>query len=152
MANENGFTGAGTFIEVSSVAPTAQTAIAYAAVTGYTEVGGVDDIGEIGATTQTNSRIPLKSGVEVVVAGSTSYDAFAINGALVRGDEGQELLEAQRRARALVTFCINYADGGKEYGQGIVTKSSRAPGDANSFTGAMFEIKPSGETVIVDPV
>jgi len=153
MADEQGFTSVGTYIEVASGLPTANTSTAFAALTGWTEVGGVDSIGEIKMTRNTSSRTPLKDGVEVVVAGSASFDAFTVDGAIVRGDEGQELLESSLRSGAKVSFCINYPDGGKEYGTSLVTSGGRAPGaDASAFAGMAYELKPSGATVIVDPV
>lgn len=153
MAGENpdGFTGVGTYAEISNTVPTALTAEGFASVSDWKEVGGTDDISEISSTRNLNTRTPLKTGVEVVSAGSLSYDPFTINGALIRGDEGLAALEAAHRSGALVSFAIRYGDGGSEYGRGIVTKAGRTPGDANSFVGGSYEIKPSGSTIIVEP-
>lgn len=155
MADETGFTAAGSFLQIGTVMPATRDEagfIAAGVTTGLKEVGEMDDLGEISVETQVNSRVDLKSGLTRKVAGSSNSNAFTITGAMIRGDEGQELAETARRARTPVVFCRNYADGGKEYGVGIVTNTTRSIGDANSFTGFSITIDPDGETVTVDPV
>lgn len=150
--NPDGFTSVGTYIKVSAILPATYDAVGFAAIAAgsWKEVGGVDTIGEIKMSRNTNSRKPLKSGVEVVVPGSASFDAFTIDGAIVRTDEGQALLETTLRTAAKLAFCIVYPDGGEEFGSGIVTSGGRAPGkSADDFAGMSYEIKPSGSTVIV---
>lgn len=150
MANEQGFTSVGTYIELSATLPVGNV---FTGVTDWVEVDGVDSIGEIKMSRNTSARTPLKTGTEVVVAGSASFDPFTIDGAIVRGDEGQELLETHLRSGVNLSFRINYPDGGKEMGVALVTSGGRSPGaDASAFAGMAYELKPSGATVIVDPV
>lgn len=154
MAEENAFTSVGTFISVCSTLPTTNDAAGYAAVgMTWVEVGGVDSIGELTMTRNTSTRTPLKDGMERVVAGGASFNAFPIDGALIRNDAGQEMLDTKLRSGASLSFKVTYPDGGIEYGQGIVTNGGRSPGEsADAFTGMSYEIKPSGATVIVEPV
>ena len=153
MSEENSFTSVGTFLTLSATLPTDSTAAAFAtAFASPIEVGGVDTIGEIRMTRNINSRTPLKTGVEVNSAGGAVVEPIAVDGAIIRGDEGQEMLESHLRSAAKLAFCVNYPDGGKEYGVAIVTAGGRSPGeDANAFAGMSYELKPSGATVIVDP-
>lgn len=155
MSEENGFTSVGTYIKVSATLPATYDEAGFATITGsaWKEVGGTDTIGELKMTRNTSTRTPLKTGVEVVVAGSASFDPFTIDGAIIRGDVGQDLLEAHLRSGVKLSFCVVYPDEGEEFGTGIVTSGGRAPGaDASSFAGMSYEIKPSGATVIVEPV
>lgn len=154
MSEENSFTSVGTFIEVCSTLPATNDVAGFTAVgMTWVEVGGVDTIGEIRMTRNVNSRTPLKTGVEINVGGSASFEPFTVDGAIIRDDPGQEMLETKLRANAKVSFCVNYPDGGKEYGTAMITGGGRSPGeDANAFAGMAYELKPSGATVIVDPV
>lgn len=152
MADETGFTSAGSFLQISPILPATRDAAGFGAVTGFIDVSEMDDISGIEATTQTNSRKDLKTGTTRKVAGSSEYAPIELNGAFVRGDPGQVLAETKRRSRAAVSFCLNYADGGKEYGVAVVTKVGRPLGDADTFTGFSVTLDPDGETVMVDPV
>lgn len=155
MANEAGFTARGSFLELGLVLPATRDQAGFegaAVIAGLKEVGEMDDLGEISVDVQVNSRIDLKTGKTRKVVGSSNANAMTITGALVRGDEGQKLAEQARRDGVQVVFCRNYADGGKEWGVGIITNTSRPIGDANSFTGFSVTIDPDGETVEVDPV
>lgn len=153
MAEENSFTSVGTFIQVCPTKPATFDAAGFSAVgMTYSEVGGVDSISEIRMTRNTSTRTPLKTGVELVVAGTASFDEFTINGAIIRNDAGQEMLEAHLRSGVNLSFRINYPDGGKEYGYALVTGGGRTPGeDASAFAGMSYSLKPSGATVIVEP-
>lgn len=150
--DDTGFTSAGSFLQISATLPATRDAAGFAAVAAsLVDISEMDDLSGIEATTQTNSRKDLKTGLTRKVAGSSEYSPLEGNGAFVRGDPGQELAETQRRSRKPVTFCLNYGDGGKEYGVAIVTKVGRPLGDADAFSGFSLTLDPDGETVIVDP-
>lgn len=152
MANEEGFTSVGAFIEVSSTLPTAQTTAGFAGITTWEEVGGVDTIGELRRTRNTSTRTPLKTGEEVVVAGSSAYEPFTVDGAIVRADPGQELLELHLDNGVNLSFRITYGDGGTACGVALVTAGGQAPGESSdAFAGMAYELKPSGAVVKANP-
>lgn len=152
MANEEGFTSVGAFIEVSSTLPTAQTTGGFAAITDWKEVGGVDTIGELKRTRAVSERTPLKTGEKVVVAGSSSYDPFTIDGALVRNDDGQETLETHLDNGVNLSFRITYGDGGTACGVALITSGGDKPGEnADAFAGMAYELRPSGAVVKANP-
>lgn len=152
MANEQGFTSVGAFIEVSSTLPTAQTTAGFASITDWKEVGGVDTIGELRRVRNTSSRTDLKSGDEVVVAGSSQYEPFTIDGAIVRDDEGQEALEMHLDNGVNLSFRITAGDGGTSTGVALVTAGGQSSGeDPSAFAGMAYELKPSGAVVKANP-
>jgi hypothetical protein len=153
MANDQGFTSVGAFIEVASALPTSQaTAAGFSNVTDWKEVGGVDTIGEIKKVRATSSRTALKTGDEHVVGGAANYEPFTVDGAIVRGDEGQGLLDAHLDSGANISWRVTYGDGGTQMGVALITSGGNTPGDdPTAFAGMAYELKPSGNVVKTAP-
>lgn len=154
MANDTGFTAAGSFFQIGLVMPTTRDEAGFTSaevLAGLKEVGEMDDLGDISVETTVNKRIDLKTGQTRKSAGSSDAGATTITGALIRGDAGQVVAEQARRNRTPVVFCRNYADEYREFGIGIVTNTSRPIGDANSYTNFSVTIEIDGETVEVEP-
>ena len=109
---------AGSTLAISAAAPAAQDAAGYGALV-LTEVGQVEKIGAIGATSAKVAFQPVK-GAKQKYKGSKDYGAlqpsFAIDGA----DAGQALMQvaADDESQKLYTFRVTYPDGAKRYFQG----------------------------------
>lgn len=126
-------TAAGTTIAISAVAPATPDATGYAALT-YTEIGGVEQIGVIGATTNKVEFQPLK-GPKEKHKGSTDFGSLQPGMAHNETDAGQVLLRtaADPSNNALYSFKVTYPDGAKRYFQGRVFGYPENVGNADSI-------------------
>lgn len=126
-------TAAGTGIEISAAAPATQDAAGYTALT-YTEIGGVEQLGAIGATTNKVEFQPLK-GPKDKHKGSTDYGSLQPAIAHDPEDAGQTLLRtaAEPDNNALYSFRVTYATGDKRYFQGRVFGYPETTGNADSI-------------------
>jgi len=126
-------TAAGTAIAISAAAPTTQDATGYAALT-YTEIGGPDQLGTIGATTNKVEFQPLK-GPKQKHKGSTDYGSLQPSLAADSTDAGQVLLQtaSQPANNALYSFMITYPDNAKRYFQARVFGYPEDVGNADSI-------------------
>lgn len=113
-------TAAGTGIEISAGAPATQTEAGYAALA-FTEIGNVEQLGTIGATTNKTEFQPLKGGKQKH-KGSTHYGSLQPSLAHDPEDAGQELLRvaADPDNRDLYAFKVTYPAGDIRYFQGRV--------------------------------
>jgi hypothetical protein len=108
-------TAAGTALAITAGVPATLDAAGYAALT-YTEVGGIDKIGAIGATTAKVEFQPL-NGAKEKHKGSTDYGSLAPTMAYDKADAGQTLLRtaSDPSNNALYAFKATYPNGDVRY-------------------------------------
>lgn len=125
-------TAAGTAIAISAAAPATSDPTGYAALT-YTEIGGVEQIGTIGAATNKVEFQPLK-GPKEKHKGSTDYGSLQPSLAHDSADAGQTLLRtaADPDNNAQYSFKVTYPDGQKRYFRGRVFGYPENIGNADS--------------------
>jgi hypothetical protein len=126
-------TAAGTKIGISAAAPATEDATGYAALT-FTNIGGVEQIGAIGATTNKVEFQPL-DGPKEKHKGSTDYGSLAPSIAHDEEDAGQTLLRtaANPANNALYSYEITYPSGEKRWSQGRVFGYPENVGNADSI-------------------
>lgn len=110
-------TGAGSTIAFSAGVPATQDAAGYAALT-FTEVGGVEKIGTIGATFAKTDFQPLK-GPKQKLKGSADYGSLQPSVAIDESDAGQTLLRtaADNETNALYATKVALQSGAIRYFQ-----------------------------------
>ena len=114
--------------------PATNDAAGFAAVTGWKEVGEVDNIPEFGPETDTVSRTPLKTGVKDKQKGSTDYGAFNLEGGWAPGDVGQAALIAASAPTAGAVSCkVVFPDGAIDYFTALVMSYKRTVGASGDF-------------------
>jgi len=108
-------TAAGTGLAISAATPATQTPEGYAALT-FTEVGGVEQVGAFGATTEVTTFQPLK-GPQEKYKGPTNYGSVQPAIAHDDDDAGQTLLRAAADdlSNKLYSIEVTYPDGAKRY-------------------------------------
>jgi hypothetical protein len=113
-------TAAGSTLAISAAAPATQDAAGYAALT-FTDVGGIEKIGTVGASFAKVEFQPLK-GPKEKLKGSADYGSLQPSLAHSEADAGQVLLRtaAANTTNTLYSFKATYQDGSKRYFQGRV--------------------------------
>ena len=113
-------TAAGTALAISAASPATQDETGYAALT-YTEIGGIEKIGAIGATFNKVEFTPLK-GPKQKHKGSVDYGSLQPSLAHDDEDAGQTLLRTAGAdaTSTLYSFKVTLADGAVRYFQGRV--------------------------------
>lgn len=113
-------TVAGTALAISAGIPATQDGTGYAALT-FTEIGGIEKIGSIGATTNKVEFQPLK-GAKQKHKGSTDYGSLQPSMAHDKADAGQILVRTASAPtnHALYAFKATYPNGDVRYWQGRV--------------------------------
>lgn len=112
-------TAAGSALAISAGTPATQTEAGYAALT-FTEIGGLDKIGGVGATFAEVEFKPLKGPTETH-KGSVNYGSLQPSMAVDDSDAGQTLLHtASENQTALYSYKLTRSDGAIRYFQGKV--------------------------------
>jgi hypothetical protein len=113
-------TAAGSTLAISAAAPATQDAAGYAALT-FTDIGGIEKIGTVGASFAKVEFQPLK-GPKEKLKGSADYGSLQPSLAHNETDAGQVLLRtaAGNTTNTLYSFKATYQDGSKRYFQGRV--------------------------------
>lgn len=123
-------TAAGTTLAISASRPATEDVTGYAALT-YTEIGGIEKIGAIGATTEKIEFQPL-NGPKEKHKGPTDYGSLQPSLAHDKDDAGQSMLRtaAEPDNNDLCSYRVTYPTGDKRYFQ------ARAFGYAETVDGA----------------
>lgn len=126
-------TAAGSTIAFSAAVPATFDAAGYTALT-FTEVGGVETIGALGATTNKVDFQPLK-GPKEKHKGSTDYGSLQPSIALDDTDAGQTLMKtaAEPDNNALYSTRVTYPTGAKRFFQSRVFGWPEDVGGADSI-------------------
>ncbi|SEQ60524.1 hypothetical protein [Sphingobium sp. YR768] len=126
-------TAAGSTIAFSAAAPATFDAAGYGALT-FTEVGGVESIGTLGASTGKVDFQPLK-GPREKHKGSTDYGSLQPSIALDDADAGQTLMKtaAEPDNNALYSTRVIYPSGAKRFFQSRVFGWPEDVGGADSI-------------------
>ena len=113
-------TAAGTALAISAAAPATQDQTGYAALA-FTEIGNLEKIGTVGATTAKVEFQPLK-GPKQKLKGSTDYGSLQPSLAHDDADAGQTLLRTAGDPDNLAryAFKMTYPSGAIRYFQGRV--------------------------------
>ncbi|MBD8677926.1 hypothetical protein [Sphingomonas sp. CFBP 13720] len=109
-------TAAGTALAITAAKPATRDAAGYGALT-FTEIGGIEKIGTIGASFAKVEFQPLK-GPKVKHKGSVDYGSLAPTLAHDDADAGQNLLRASAASNAEYTFMVTLPDGAIRYFEG----------------------------------
>ncbi len=126
-------TAAGTGIAISAALPATEDAAGYAALT-YTEIGNVEQLGAIGATTGKVEFKPLK-GPTQKHKGATDYGSLQPQMAHDPDDAGQELLRtaAEPDNNSRYAYKVTYPNGDIRYFQGRVFGYPENVGNSESM-------------------
>lgn len=126
-------TAAGTGIAISADAPATEDDAGYEALT-YTEIGSVEQLGPIGATTEKVEFQPLK-GPKQKHKGPTDYGSLQPSLAHDPEDAGQELLRtaADPDDNTLYSIRVTYPSGDKRYFRARVFGYPENVGNAGSI-------------------
>ncbi len=110
-------TSAGSALALSVASPATQDLAGYSALT-YTEVGGIEKLGAIGATFPEIEFTPLKGETDVH-KGTPNYGSIPASAAYDAADAGQTLLRtaADDATSKLYSMMITYPTGEKRYSQ-----------------------------------
>ncbi|PZQ21245.1 MAG: hypothetical protein DI569_12515 [Sphingopyxis macrogoltabida] len=140
-------TAAGTTIGISAALPTTEDPTGYSALT-FTKVGGVEQIGTIGATTNKVEFQPL-DGPKEKHKGSTDFGSLQPSMAYDEDDAGQVLMRtaAEPDNNALYAFEVTYPTGEKRWSQGRVFGFPENVGNADSIVTANPTIEFSKKVV-----
>lgn len=113
-------TAAGTTIAISAALPATEDVAGYAALT-HTKIGGIENLGAIGATTSKIEFDPL-DGPKEKHKGSTDYGSLSPSMAHDKADAGQTLLRTAGDPddNDRYSFLVTYPTGDKRYFQGRV--------------------------------
>lgn len=113
-------TAAGSTLAISAAAPATQNEAGYSALA-FTEVGGIDKIGALGASFAKVEFQPLK-GPKDKHKGSSDSGSLQPSMAFDEDDAGQTLLRtaAEDKTSKLYSFEVTYPTGAKRYFQGRV--------------------------------
>lgn len=136
-----GTTAAGSKLAISAGIPAAQTVTAYEALT-YTTVGGVQQIGGFGATTEVVTFQPLDGATEKY-KGPTNYGQLSPTVKVDDADAGQALVQVASAPtnNGLYAWRVTKPDGSLRYFQGSVFGFPETIGAANT----MITAQPSVE-------
>ena len=126
-------TAAGTMIAISAALPATEDAAGYGALT-FTKIGGVEQIGVIGATTNKVEFQPL-DGPKEKHKGSTDFGSLQPAIAHNEDDAGQTLLRtaAEPDNNALYSIQVTYPTGEKRWSQGRAFGYPENIGNADSI-------------------
>ncbi|MFW2829876.1 hypothetical protein [Sphingomonas sp. ID0503] len=123
-------TANGATLSVSAALPAAHTEAGFTALT-FTEVGEIESIGTIGATTNKVEFQPLK-GPKQKMKGSSDFGSLSPSMAYVKADAGQTILEANATANVNLAFKVTYQNGDIRYFAGQVFGWPENIGNADS--------------------
>jgi hypothetical protein len=129
----NVFSGAGSTLDMKAAQPTAFTSVAYDAMTGFTRVGEIDDLGEFGRVYNVLKRVPVAGRGTVKKKGSFDEGTMNLKLGLDTDDAGQILMKTALNSDNDYTFKVTTSAGDKYYFQAQVTSFKVTVGGADSW-------------------
>jgi hypothetical protein len=111
--------GIGGILSASAALPATFDEVGYAALT-WTEVAEVTELPEYGASHETVTHTPLKTGIKNKFHGELDYGSLAVPMAHDAADPGQIILKAARVSKDEISFKMTYSDGAIDYISGKV--------------------------------
>lgn len=131
-------TTAGSKLYVSENLPTVDTLAGFQAVTSYTEVGEITDMGEVVNGYDSVTHTSIDSRFTKTLKGVKSANTATYTIGRVVDDVGQALLREYNNGSTnlddMLTFKIVHKDGTVFYGAGLVMSVNVSFGDANTVT------------------
>ena len=116
--------GVGGFLSVSAATPATFDADGYVALS-WTEVGGVSEIPEFGATYSAVTFTPLQTGIVDKFHGELNYGSITIPLGYDSADAGQIILRAALASKDEISFRETRSDGTVRYIMGKVMSFPR---------------------------
>jgi hypothetical protein len=116
--------GVGGFLSVSAATPATFDADGYVALS-WTEVGGVSEIPEFGATYSAVTFTPLNTGIVNKFHGELNYGSITIPLGYDSADAGQNILRASLASKNEISFRETRSDGTVRYIMGKVMSFPR---------------------------
>ena len=116
--------GVGGFLSVSAATPATFDADGYVALS-WTEVGGVSEIPEFGATYSAVTFTPLQTGIVDKFHGELNYGSITIPLGYDSADAGQSILRASLASKNEISFRETRSDGTVRYIMGKVMSFPR---------------------------
>jgi hypothetical protein len=136
----------GTTLSVSAAAPATYNEAGYEALS-WTEVQGIQSIGEIGDRSERISVDLLDTGRRVYANGVKDFAPFPVQMIPSSTDAGQVIVVAGNNTDTLHSFMVSYPDGDELYVTGRIADLVDNALDPNAVRGQSFEIRPSAEQV-----
>lgn len=134
-------TTSGTTLEIGPVAAdSVNTASAYAALTPYVLVTGVESYGDIGDEQAPITFNEVGSGRISKAKGSSDAGTLAVVTAYLPTDQGQIAMEAAQASKMNYAFRLTYPDGSKQYFRGLVMSKRRNLGTADNVLKRTFNV------------
>ncbi len=126
------FTSAGFAFSVSAGVPATFNQAGYEALA-YTEVGGIESLGDLPSTIfQLVTFQPLKTRGVQKAKGGKNMGSQSVTGAVLPADAGQALLAVLAEDDDLAAIKMSHPDIGTFYAQALVMEFRRTPGDVNT--------------------
>lgn len=149
MATNEVQTSAGTIVSVSAGVPATFDAAGFAAKT-YTQVGKVENGGELGASINPVTFTPLDTAVEDSFHGVTTLGDTNVTAALVGGDAGQTIVTDAYRNKTILSVKYELFDGDVIYFIAIVLSNPIQINGPDQVVMTSFNLrrKPMGATGI----
>ena len=141
------YTSAGTTISVSESLPETPIIDEFDILI-FTDVGEVSDIGDFGATSEVLSHYELGSNEPKKVLGNTTFGGLTLRMAVVRSNDGQNILQQARRNRDRLSFQITVPEPDVYYFTGYVTDYQVSIGGPDQIVSASLSITLDSEFVV----
>ncbi len=145
-------TSLGAVYEISKDAPATYTSTDFAAITTWTEVTGVTNIGDFGPTFDDVTDTPLKDGITRHRKGGADYGEFAPVMSYDADDAGQALFISGVDGTdkdVVFSHSVTLQDGTVFYVTGQIFAAPLSVGDASSMVSITGNVKLDNKPVVV---
>jgi hypothetical protein len=132
----NVFSSAGTTLEMKAAQPASFNAAGYNALTAWTTVGEIDNVGEFGRVYNVLKRVPVAGRGTVKRKGSFDEGTMDLKLGLDTDDAGQILMKTALNSDNDYSFRVTTQSGDKYYFQAQVTSFKVGVGGADDWTTA----------------
>lgn len=142
-------TTAGTTVALTASIPATFDATGYNALTDFTTIGEITDIGEYGRVYELVTHNPVATRRTEKKKGSFDDGGFDLQMALDSGDAGQQLLNTAVNSDANYSMKVTMQNGDIDYMQVIILSKTTNLGSVNNITAATVRIEVTHDIVPV---
>lgn len=129
--------------------PAAEDASSYGALSSWSEIENVIDVGAIQETSEDTTHVPLKSGFTQHTPGAKDIATVSVNCSYDESDNTNiETLLGNNNSNTVLAWKYEDANGRISYWQGRVANAGRTENSASGFEGRSFEIRNAGEALV----